>query len=103
MICDDNTYQAAGHMVENLVENLYIVKLPSEDLHANEIAVDQTAALLPEDSALFLAVGSGTIHDITRYLAWKNNTPFISVPTAASVDGYVSTVAAMTWYGFKKP
>ncbi|HHU74018.1 MAG TPA: sn-glycerol-1-phosphate dehydrogenase [Clostridiales bacterium] len=102
MICDDNTYQAAGHMVENLVENLYIVKLPSEDLHANEIAVDQTAALLPEDSALFLAVGSGTIHDITRYLAWKNNTPFISVPTAASVDGYVSTVAAMTWYGFKK-
>ena len=28
--------------------------------------------------------------------------PFFSVPTAASVDGFVSTVAAMTWHGFKK-
>jgi glycerol-1-phosphate dehydrogenase [NAD(P)+] len=28
--------------------------------------------------------------------------PFFSVPTAASVDGFVSTVAAMTWNGCKK-
>ena len=32
----------------------------------------------------------------------KERSHFISVPTAASVDGYVSTVAAMSWYGFKK-
>ena len=49
-----------------------------------------------------IAVGSGTIHDITRYHAYERKIPFFSVPTAASVDGYVSTVAAMTWHGFKK-
>ena len=49
-----------------------------------------------------IAVGSGTIHDITRYHAYEMKIPFFSVPTAASVDGFVSTVAAMTWHGFKK-
>ena len=49
-----------------------------------------------------IAVGSGTIHDITRYHAYEKKIPFLSVPTAASVDGFVSTVAAMTWHGFKK-
>jgi glycerol-1-phosphate dehydrogenase [NAD(P)+] len=53
-------------------------------------------------SDLLLAVGSGTIHDLTRFVAAQNNIPFISIPTAASVDGYVSTVAAMTWNGLKQ-
>lgn len=48
------------------------------------------------------AVGSGTVHDITRFHAYEMKIPFFSVPTAASVDGFVSTVAAMTWHGFKK-
>ncbi len=51
---------------------------------------------------LLLAVGSGTVHDLTRYIAHEKGIPFVSVPTAASVDGFVSTVAAMTWFGMKK-
>ena len=38
----------------------------------------------------------------SRYLAYQYKIPFISVPTAASVDGFVSNVAAMTWKGLKK-
>ena len=49
-----------------------------------------------------IAVGSGTIHDITRYCAYQLGVPFVSCPTAASVDGFCSSVSAMTWYGFKK-
>ena len=55
-----------------------------------------------KETDCLVAVGSGTIHDLTRYHAYEKKIPFISVPTAASVDGYVSTVAAMSWYGFKK-
>ena len=57
---------------------------------------------MDEDIDLILAVGSGTIHDISRYIAFQYKIPFISVPTAASVDGFVSNVAAMTWKGMKK-
>lgn len=72
-----------------------------------EIGASQTDADRQDNSTsgapdLLLAVGSGTVHDLTRYIAHEKGIPFVSVPTAASVDGFVSTVAAMTWYGMKK-
>ena len=51
---------------------------------------------------VIVAVGSGTIHDIARFCAHERGIRFVSCPTGASVDGFCSTVAAMTWYGFKK-
>lgn len=104
MICDENTYEAAGRKVEQKIEGLRSIRLDSYRLHANEIGVAKVKEALDgiEAADCLIAVGSGTIHDLTRYQAYKCGIPFISIPTAASVDGYVSTVAAMSWYGFKK-
>jgi glycerol-1-phosphate dehydrogenase [NAD(P)+] len=102
VICDENTYYAAGQAVLKLLPQASCVCLNPEGLHANERAVHAIQTKLPSDTDVLLAVGSGTIHDVTRYCAKANGIPFISVPTAASVDGFVSTVAAMTWDGFKK-
>ena len=101
MLCDFHTYEAAGAALEKLMPGLPAVKLDPEGLHADERA----AALADErlgDADLILAVGSGTIHDTARFIAHKRGIPFLSAPTAASVDGFVSTVAAMTWHGYKK-
>lgn len=104
MVCDDNTYEAAGKEVEKLLGGIPVIKLNPENLHANEIGVAKVKEQLDliKEVDCMIAVGSGTIHDLTRYNAYERKIPFISVPTAASVDGYVSTVAAMSWYGFKK-
>lgn len=104
MICDENTYKAAGEKVETLIPGLEKVILEPENLHANEHGVEAAKKGLDliGQPDLMIAVGSGTIHDITRYHAYNMKIPFFSVPTAASVDGFVSTVAAMTWHGFKK-
>lgn len=102
MFCDDHTYQAAGKRVEELLPFIITHELPSFHLHANDIAVDAAAQMLDGTEDMLVAVGSGTIHDITRFVAHERKIPFLSVPTAASVDGFVSTVAAMTWHGFKK-
>ena len=75
--------------------------LPSEGLHANEISTAKVLELMAEDMEVLVAVGSGTIHDIARYCAHARGIRFVSVPTGASVDGFCSTVAAMTWYGYK--
>lgn len=101
MVCDDNTYEAAGKEVEKLLGGIPVIKLDSENLHANEIGVAKVKEQLDpiKEVDCMIAVGSGTIHDLTRYNAYERKIPFISVPTAASVDGYVSTVAAMSWYG----
>lgn len=103
VLCDENTFAAAGKTVCALLPGCTCVKLPAAGLHANErgvaLAKEHLQGSAPE---LLVAVGSGTIHDLTRFIAHEQKIPFISVPTAASVDGFVSTVAAMTWEGFKK-
>lgn len=98
-IYDENTYSATADRHPSV--DLEIV-LPPENLHANEHGVELVMEKLPDDVGYFIAVGSGTVHDITRYCAHNKNVDFVSCPTAASVDGFCSSVAAMTWNGCKK-
>ena len=79
-----------------------VIVLKAEGLHADEKSTAEVLAKLEEDVEVLIAVGSGTIHDIARFCAHERGIRFVSCPTAASVDGFCSTVAAMTWYGFKK-
>lgn len=50
---------------------------------------------------LVFAVGAGTIHDIARFCAYTARIPFISVPTAPSVDGFISKGAPIITRGEK--
>lgn len=101
IVCDTNTYEAAGRLVQGLLPNSALICLNPDKLHADEKSVAFVNERLANDTDILLAVGSGTIHDITRYVANDRNLEFISIPTAASVDGFVSSVAAMTWNGLK--
>ena len=97
VIYDENTYEALrGKHPKGKQE----IVLSTENLHANEHGVELAKAQLG-DAKLLIAAGAGTIHDITRYICAERGLPFGSVPTAASVDGFVSSVAAMTLGGFK--
>ncbi len=78
------------------------VVLAAEGLHANEASTSVLLEQLEEDVEILLAVGGGTVHDIVRFCAHKKKLPFVAIPTAASCDGFCSTVAAMTWEGYKK-
>ncbi len=70
--------------------------------HATEKAAEELALELRKSGVtLAVACGSGSIHDIVRFCAYEAKIPFISYPTAASVDGFVSGIAAMTWHGQK--
>jgi glycerol-1-phosphate dehydrogenase [NAD(P)+] len=53
--------------------------------------------LLRTDQAdrVYLAVGSGTITDIVRFVGSVARRPFVSVPTAPSVDAFTSATAAL--------
>jgi glycerol-1-phosphate dehydrogenase [NAD(P)+] len=48
-----------------------------------------------------IAVGSGTITDLTRYASARLDIPFLSVPTAPSMDGYASGVSSLIANGRK--
>ena len=98
-VYDENTYLATADR-HPLVDKEVV--LPAKDLHANEHGVALLLEKLPKETEIIIAIGAGTIHDITRYCAYTRNIDFVSCPTAASVDGFCSSVAAMTWEGCKK-
>ena len=102
IVCDENTGKAARDYMEEIWKRCGQVQLPWEHLHADNRGVALLEEELDGETDLILAVGSGTVHDLSRYVAFQRKIPFVSVPTAASVDGFVSTVAAMTWDGMKK-
>ena len=98
-VYDENTYKATKDIHPDAD---YEIVLPADNLHADEHGVDLLMKGLPEKTEVLIAVGSGTVHDIVRYCAYTKGIEFVSCPTAASVDGFCSSVAAMTWYGYKK-
>lgn len=98
-VYDENTYKATSDRHPDADAEII---LPIENLHANEHGVELLMNQLPEKTELLIAVGAGTVHDIVRYCAYTKGIDFVSCPTAASVDGFCSSVAAMTWRGCKK-
>ena len=98
VVYDTNTY-AARNLIRPAAQQEIL--LSPDRLHANESSTAEVLKQLESDVKVLIAVGGGTIHDIVRYCAKERDLTFIAVPTAASCDGFCSTVAAMTWEGYK--
>lgn len=107
LIADNITYSIAGAAVKSSLASLNI-KVEEVVLNRPEMLVPDEKALgeillkIHQDIQIILAVGSGSINDLTRYIASKFGKPFISIPTAPSMDGYASPVAPLTIRGFKQ-
>jgi glycerol-1-phosphate dehydrogenase [NAD(P)+] len=100
VVMDANTEVAAGARVASEL-GADVLRLPA-DLHATEDAAAQVLVQLrAKPHAGLVAVGSGTLTDIVRYAAHSAGRDFVSVPTAASMDGYSSSVAALERDGVK--
>ena len=97
IVCDSNTEKYVP-----LLGNIGRVVTLDGSSHANERGISPLMdALAAHTCDCLVACGSGSLHDITRYCAHEHNIDFISFPTAPSVDGFVSSVAAMTFAGRK--
>jgi len=106
LVSDENEYTALGQRVEEaLRENKFEVKniiLRGEEIGANERYVVQV--LLPADleERVYIAVGSGTLTDIVRFVSYRTRSFFISMPTAPSVDGFAASGSSMTIMDYKQ-
>jgi len=71
-----------------------------------DLVPDETALgrifVAAADAQAIVAVGSGTICDLVRYVSFRLGLPYYVVATAASMDGYTSSVAPLTVDGFKQ-
>jgi glycerol-1-phosphate dehydrogenase [NAD(P)+] len=105
LVADANTYRALGERVELALRgagcDVLTVIVQGDDIGADKDAVYQVLLALDKAPRTFVAVGSGTITDIARFVSHRSNADFISLPTAASVDGFTSIGAPMIIDGAK--
>lgn len=104
IIEDTHTFEVAGKKVEELLKDKFKVSkyiFNEEHLHPSEITLGRLLLEIPVDTSLIIAVGSGTINDISRFLGYKLRIPYIIVGTAPSMDGYASVVSPLICDGVK--
>lgn len=106
VITDERTDQAAGQRVRALLARaglqVTVTVLPAEPPpHPDERALGRMVLGMPRPGPLPVAVGSGTITDLARFVSARLGVPWVAVPTAASVDGFTSSVAAMIVGGLR--
>jgi glycerol-1-phosphate dehydrogenase [NAD(P)+] len=108
VVADDNTYAVAGKAVyERLRSAGWMVEEPivfpgTPALYADFENVLTLEEKLRTTSAVPIAVGSGTLNDLTKLAAHRVGRHYMCVGTAASVDGYAAFGAAITKDGFKQ-
>ena len=107
VVADRRTWRAAGERVEASLRGTTSVDrtvVPDDAhgaLHASEELVAQIEAAVPDRYGVYLAVGSGTINDLTKELAHRRGRPYVVVTTAASMNGYTSSIVALLRGGLK--
>ncbi|CAH1215329.1 sn-glycerol-1-phosphate dehydrogenase [Paenibacillus sp. JJ-223] len=90
--------RAAG----NRVDEICLRPAAAGDVIADEAAIVQLLLGVQQGSQAIIAIGSGTIHDVVRIVCAKMNKSFLSIPTAASVDGFTSAGAPLIVNGVKQ-
>ncbi|MBI3503606.1 MAG: iron-containing alcohol dehydrogenase [Proteobacteria bacterium] len=103
VVSDPTTHWVMGSTIERALAGKWFVSsiLLGEHPHADEATVAHVATAAASADAL-VAVGSGTINDICKYVAANAGKPYVVFGTAPSMNGYVSTNAAITLHGHKK-
>lgn len=106
LVCDNNTYEVAGRDVEAALcadgFSVTLCRVVREGkMVPDETAVGEVVLSLAPDTEFLVAVGSGSVTDITRVTAKAAKLPFVSVGTAPSMDGYTSVVAPLIFRGAK--
>nr|WP_246628017.1 sn-glycerol-1-phosphate dehydrogenase [Paenibacillus oenotherae] len=109
IVCDSNTWHAAGQKVARMLQQAglshQVCSVAPDalgDVIADEQSIVEIMLETTSETDCILAVGPGTIHDLVRFVCAKLHKRFISVPTAASVDGFTSAGAPLIIRGTKK-
>lgn len=106
VVADANTHRVLGERVEKTIRDsgwdASVIVLTDDEVAADARSIQKVLIGYDATPRLFVAVGSGTITDITRFVSHRTGSRFISLPTAPSVDGFTSTNVPMIVDGIKK-
>ena len=111
LVADPRTWEHVGQALVPMLRDAGrtvrpLVLQPRGDdpeLVCEDEAIDTLASFLETSELLNpVAVGAGTINDIVKAASWRLDRPYQVVPTAASMNGYTSSIVAVLSGGVKR-
>jgi glycerol-1-phosphate dehydrogenase [NAD(P)+] len=102
LISDTQTHKVLGARTERALRGAFDVAAIT--LPGTPSADEETVAAIRQATAAFdalIAVGSGTINDLTKYASALDGKPYAVFATAPSMNGYTSLTASITQRGHK--
>jgi glycerol-1-phosphate dehydrogenase [NAD(P)+] len=107
VIADENTFAAAGKDAYEAMqasgrkcyEPLVFDPVGLYAEHSYAVRIQEALAT---NNAIPIAVGSGSINDLTKLAAHRSGRQYLSLGTAASMDGYTAFGASITFEGSKQ-
>ena len=107
VVADETTFAVAGRRVLEALRGAgctcpepFVYTDPN--LYAEHTYVLDLEAALRGNDAIPVAVGSGTINDMTKLASHRTSRRYLCVATAASMDGYTAFGASITYNGSKQ-
>lgn len=104
IVTDEIVYGLVGEQAKKLWEsgglNLswHVFKTP---MLPNEQAIGEVFVEAASHPDVFVALGGGSVCDVTRYVAFRLGKPLIPVPTAITHDGFFTDMALLLIGGMK--
>ncbi|NLB91610.1 MAG: sn-glycerol-1-phosphate dehydrogenase [Clostridiales bacterium] len=99
VVCDKNTYEAAGKKVEEILKKAgidYCLHVIEKDkVEPDEWTVGDVVLHMDRACDGVMAVGSGVINDVCKVVSFAAGKEQMVVATAPSMDGYASTSSSM--------
>jgi len=108
VVGDCRTFDVAGDTVARAVRKAGIavheLRIPDRPDGGSPVCDDRTREALEPgvpDVDVFVAVGSGVVSDLTKWISADHGRSYLAVATAASMNGYASANVAPTIRGVK--
>lgn len=107
IVADSTTWEKAGRTVQKSLDEAGIRSeapfiFRSSDLYAEWEHVETLRNFLQQHECIAVAVGSGVINDLTKYVSHISGRKYICVGTAASMDGFTAYGASISKDGNKQ-
>lgn len=107
VVADRNTWRVAGEAISRILAEAGIGQdqphvFTDPALYAEWSYVEELDRVLAATDAIPVAVGSGVINDLSKLCSHHNHRRYMTVGTAASMDGYTAYGASITKDGNKQ-
>ncbi len=104
VLSDDNTFAALGQRVERALAGTFAVQrvLLDTPFDADSETIARLDRVIDPGTDAIVAVGSGTLNDLGKMVAFLRGIPQVVFATAPSMNGYTSLSASITSQGVKR-